>query len=326
MIFFEAVKFRDFSRNYLAENKPDDIRRLYEGFNTVNQTVREMNSEKEVQYLYLQKILEMIDVGILAYDLETGGILWMNEAFEKLLDVPHFKNIKFVRSRTPEIYQVLFETYHRQPATIDLKIRNENLKVIASHSIFKVDSSSCKLIVIHNIDDTVNKTESEAWKKLLSVMTHEIMNSIAPISSLANTLKSSVRRHIEDSQAALDLEDLDAGLGSIEKRSDGLMKFAKTYRSLNKVTSLSKETVLLKTLFQDLEQLMRSSENIGSNTLQFEVLDEKMEIEADTYLLEQVLINLILNAIEACQNEAEPQVLVKALQKPNGKKNDPGHR
>lgn len=318
--FFEAVKFRDFSRNYLAENKPDDIRRLYEGFNTVNQTVREMNSEKEVQYLYLQKILEMIDVGILAYDLETGGILWMNEAFEKLLDVPHFKNIKFVRSRTPEIYQVLFETYHREPATIDLKIRNENLKVIASHSIFKVDSSSCKLIVIHNIDDTVNKTESEAWKKLLSVMTHEIMNSIAPISSLANTLKSSVRRHIEDSQAALDLEDLDAGLGSIEKRSDGLMKFAKTYRSLNKVTSLSKETVLLKTLFQDLEQLMRSSENIGSNTLQFEVLDEKMEIEADTYLLEQVLINLILNAIEACQKEAEPQVLIKALQKPNGKK------
>jgi len=65
---------------------------------------------------------------------------------------------------------------------------------------------------------------------------------------------------------------------------------------------------------------MRSSENIGSNTLQFEVLDEKMEIEADTYLLEQVLINLILNAIEACQKEAQPQVLVKALQKPNGKK------
>ncbi|MGB7842445.1 MAG: ATP-binding protein, partial [Salinimicrobium sp.] len=181
--FFEAVKYRDFSRNYLAENKTKDIHRLYTGFNTVNQTVREMNSEKEVQYLYLQKILELIDIGILAYDIGTGNTLWVNEAFQNMMDFPHFKNIKFVKSRTPEIYQKLFENQYLQPITVDLKIRNENLKVLTSQSVFKVENNSCKLIVTHNIDDTVNKTESEAWKKLLSVMTHEIMNSIAPISS-----------------------------------------------------------------------------------------------------------------------------------------------
>ena len=318
--FFEAVKYRDFSRNYLAENKTEDIRRLFTGFNTINQTVREMNSEREVQYLYLQKILEMIDIGILAYYLESGETLWINEAFQQLMDVPRFKNIKFVNSRTPEIYQQLFDNYYLEPANLDLKIRNENMKVIASHSIFKVEERSCKLIVVHNIDDTINKTESEAWKKLLSVMTHEIMNSIAPISSLANTLKTSVRNTMDDSLHELDLEDLDAGLGSIEKRSDGLMKFAKTYRSLNKVTSLSKETILLKDLFHDIEQLMRSSNSLKKDTLRFVVADEKLEIEADSYLLEQVLINLILNAIEASQNEENPQVLVKAVQKANGRK------
>ena len=256
--FFEAVKYRDFSRNYLAENKTKDIHRLYTGFNTVNQTVREMNSEKEVQYLYLQKILEMIDIGILAYDIGTGNTLWVNEAFQNMMDFPHFKNIKFVKSRTPEIYQKLFKNQYLQPIAVDLKIRNENLKVLTSQSVFKVENNSCKLIVTHNIDDTVNKTESEAWKKLLSVMTHEIMNSIAPISSLANTLKSSVRKNIDDSLSKPDLEDLDAGLCSIEKRSEGLMKFAKTYRSLNKVTSLNKEIILLKELFNDIEQLMKT--------------------------------------------------------------------
>jgi nitrogen fixation/metabolism regulation signal transduction histidine kinase len=318
--FFEAVKYRDFSRNYLAENKTEDISRLYAGFNTVNQTVREMNSEREVQYLYLQKILEMIDIGILAYDVNSGETLWINEAFQQLMDVPEYKNIKFVRSRTPEIYQQLFEHYYLEPVNLDLKIRNENMKVIASHSIFKVEEKSCKLIVVHNIDDTINKTESEAWKKLLSVMTHEIMNSIAPISSLANTLKTSVRNTMDDSLQELDLEDLDAGLGSIEKRSDGLMKFAKTYRSLNKVTNLNRETILLKDLFHDIEQLMRSSNSLKKDTLCFEIADKKMEIEADSYLLEQVLINLILNAIEASQNEETPQVLIKAVQKANGRK------
>jgi len=316
--FFEAVKYRDFSRNYLAEDKTKDIHRLYTGFNTVNQTVREMNSEKEVQYLYLQKILEMIDVGILAYDTGSGNTLWVNEAFQNMMDFPQFKNIKFVKSRTPDIYQKLFKNQYLQPTAVDLKIRNENLKVLTSQSVFKVENNSCKLIVIHNIDDTVNKTESEAWKKLLSVMTHEIMNSIAPISSLANTLKSSVRKNIDDSLSELDLEDLDAGLSSIEKRSEGLMKFAKTYRSLNKVTSLNKEIILLKELFNDIEQLMKTK-TLNRNMLRFEVEDLKLEVEADSYLLEQILINLILNAVEACEEIDKPEILVKAVKKPNGK-------
>ena len=316
--FFEAVKYRDFSRNYLTENKSKDISRFYTGFNTVNQTVRDMNSEKEVQYLYLQKILEMIDVGILAYDVGSGEILWMNEAFQNMMDFPQFKNIKFVKSRTPDIYNKLFENDYLEPATIDLKIRNENVKVLSSHSIFRLEQNSCKLVVTHNIDDTVNKTESEAWKKLLSVMTHEIMNSIAPISSLAQTLKGAVKTAIEDPSFELDMEDLDAGLGSIEKRSEGLMKFARTYRSLNKVTRLNKENIKIRELFGDIEQLMRSN-TFEKNRIGFALKDSKLEVEADSYLLEQVLINLILNAVEACQEESEPQVLVKAFKKPNGK-------
>ena len=312
--FFEAVKYRDFSRNYLAENKSKDISRLYSGFNTVNQTVREMKSEKEMQYLYLQKILEMINVGILAYDIETGKTLWVNDAFQNMMDFPQFKSIKFVKSRNPEIYEKLFEKNYLEAVAVDLKIRNENLKVLTSHSIFRVEDHSCKLIVTHNIDDTVNKTESEAWKKLLSVMTHEIMNSIAPISSLANTLKDAVRNNIKNPLLEIDLGDLDAGLSSIEKRSDGLMKFAKTYRSLNKVTSLNKENILLKDLFSDIEQLMRNKTG-----LRFELEDPKLEVEADSYLLEQVLINLILNAIEASAKVATPEVLVKAVKKTNDK-------
>lgn len=317
--FFEAVKYRDFSRNYLEQNKSKDIRRLYKGFNTVNQVVREMNSEKEMQYLYLQKILEMVDIGILAYNMETGDTIWLNEAFQKTLDFPQFKNIKFVQLRAPETYEQLFENFYTSPATIDLKVHRENQKMLISNSIFKIDGEDCKLIVAHNIDETVNRTESEAWKKLLSVMTHEIMNSIAPISSLASTLHDHIHQHMENAENELELEDLEAGLNSIGKRSDGLMKFAKTYRSLNKVTSLSKETIRMEELFNDIRQLMQSSVDQSKAKVEFNSTDTKLEVEADSYLLEQVLINLILNALEASEIRENPRVKIFGGKKPDGR-------
>ncbi|WP_040506629.1 sensor histidine kinase [Gillisia limnaea] len=318
--FFESVKYKDFSRRYLAENKSKDIRRLYTGFNTVNEMVREINSEKETQYLYLQKILELIDIGILAYNIESGKVLWANESFQDTLDFPSFKNIRFVASRNPEVYQLLFETNYLKPTAVEIKVHKENSLVLLSNSIFKMENKSFKLIVLHNIEDTLNKTESEAWKKLLSVMTHEIMNSIAPISSLANTLKVQVQMHQENpGENQLDVEDLDAGLSSIEKRSEGLLKFAKTYRSLNKVTNLNLEQVFVKDLFSNIKHLMQPLITVKKAELSFHIQKEDLEVEIDSYLMEQVLINLILNAVEACEKVTHAKVRISAEKKLDGK-------
>lgn len=318
--FFESVKYKDFSRLYLEENKSKDIKRLYTGFNTVNRVVREINSEKETQYLYLQKILELIDIGILAYNIETGKVLWANESIQNTLDFPSFKNIRFVVSRNPEVYHLLFETDYLKPTAVEIKVHKENSKVLLSNSIFKMENKSYKLIVLHNIEDTLNKTESDAWKKLLSVMTHEIMNSIAPISSLANTLKFQVQRHQENPEEnQLEIEDLDAGLSSIENRSEGLLKFAKTYRSLNKVTNLNLEQVFLKDLFSNIKHLMQPLIAGKKAELSFHLQKEDLEVEIDTYLMEQVLINLILNAVEACEKITHAKVRISAEKKLDGK-------
>lgn len=316
--FFEAVKYRDFSRTYVEENKTKDIQRLYRGFNTVNEVVRKMNAEKEAQYLYLQKILEMVDVGLLAYEVNSGNVLWVNESFQDTLDFPSFKNLSFIRSRNPEVFELLFENFYSKPAAVELKVHEEKVKVLLSNSMFKIEDCSYKLVVLHNIEATLNQTESDAWKKLLSVMTHEIMNSIAPISSLASTLKSQVQAYQKDPAAvALEMEDLDAGLQSIEKRSEGLLKFAKTYRSLNKVTSLSPEKVPVLELFRNIEHLMKPVIIDRNVKLRFRMSKKDLEITADSYLLEQVLINLILNAIEACENTEQAAVDVIAEEKPD---------
>ena len=308
--FFEAVKYRDFSRWFSEKHGPRDIRVLHRGFNQVNSTFKAINKEREAQFLYLQKILEMVKVGIIAYNLENGDVLWVNDSLLHILDLPSFKNIRFVQKRRAKMYEELFETYYSNYQSVNLEMRDETLKVLISDTVFHLEEDSFKLIVLQNIEDTLNKSESEAWKKLLSVMTHEIMNSIAPITSLSETLQHEVQTKMDKSHYKLDLEDLNAGISSIMKRSDGLLKFAKTYRTLYKVSQINKSRIKVDELFKNISDLMQPSLNQKHLSLKFINNDPKLELNIDAHLIEQVLINLILNARDACENQPGSKITV----------------
>ena len=316
--FFEAVKYRDFSRWFPEDRGPKDIRFLYTGFNEINRTIKEINSKNQAQYVYLQKILEMVDIGIIAYNLESGDVLWSNDSFGEILDIPSFKNIRFVENRKPELFNTIFETYHREPNSISIALQNESIKILISDTVFQVEDDAFKLIVIQNIDDTLNKNESESWKKLLSVMTHEIMNSITPISSLADTLQRNLEVAIEKPEEShLELEDLNSGIKTIKNRSEGLLKFAKTYRSLSKVTNLNLQRVKVSELFNNIQLLMEPSIKAKNIDIEFNVTSSKLELDIDTHLIEQVLINLILNAVDACKDQDNAKIKILASQNPN---------
>lgn len=316
--FFEAVKYGDFSRWFPEANGPKDIRFLYKGFNEINRTIKEINSKNEAQHVYLQKILDMVDIGIIAYNLETGDVLWSNDSFGETLDVPSFKNIRFIENRKPELFTTIFETYHREPDSISIALQNESLKILISDTVFQVEEEAFKLIVIQNIENTLNKNESESWKKLLSVMTHEIMNSITPISSLADTLQKNLQLAIEQpNERQLALEDLNAGVKTIKNRSEGLLKFAKTYRSLSRVTHLNLQRTQISELFNNIQLLMEPSIKAKNIDVEFNVSPPKLALDIDSHLIEQVLINLILNAVDACKFQSDAKIKVLATQNPN---------
>ena len=317
--FFEAVKYRDFSRWFSEKHGPQDLRNLHKGFNSVNKTIKAINNERQAQFVYLQKILEMVDVGIIAYNLDSGAILWANESILSTLDLPAFKNIHFVEKRRPKLYEELFDTYRTEATSISITLKNEHLKVLISETVFQVEEDAFKLVVLQNIEDTLNQNESDAWKKLLSVMTHEIMNSIAPISSLAETLQQHIAASKTNQEPEIDLDDLHAGISSIKKRSEGLMKFAKTYRSLSKVTHLNLETVSVNELFTNINDLLQPTLVDQRVELSFGMDQPEMLLEIDSYLIEQVLINLILNAIDATKMVAQPKIYVNATQNAKGR-------
>ncbi len=311
--FVESIHYRDFSRNYNVKQAPVDLQSLREGFNEINSTFKVISKEKEAQYQYLQKVLELVDTGILSFGLESGDIIWMNESIKKILQVPYLKTIHSLDKRDHALYTQIVSLTPGESVISTIHREKSNLKVVLSSSVFKTDDVQFKLIAFQNVNEALEETEAKAWQKLLSVMTHEIMNSVAPISSLATTLQNRLKQFaIETPDPSGIAEDLALGIDTIRKRSEGLLKFTETYRNLNKITKANLAKVFISELFENLHRLMQptfTQKNIEAAILLKEPL---LSAELDADLVEQVLINLILNAIDAVKNKTDPKIVLSA--------------
>ncbi len=311
--FAEAAQYRDFSRHYAVQSAPTNVQVLRQGFNEINTTFKTINRERETQYHYLQKILELVGTGILSYELSTGEIGWVNESFKNLLNIPYLKNIESLERRNAEIFNEIIKIKSGGSRVITLVKDQQQVKLLLMASLLKSEDKVYKLVAFQNVSDAMDESESNAWSKLLNVMTHEIMNSVAPISSLADTLKNRLQRpDIANSAVGPDLEDLELGIDTIKRRSEGLLKFTESYRSLNKITKLEMQKVSVYDLFENLNTLMLPTLEKKNIELDIILRDLSLTIDVDINLLEQVLINLLVNAIEAVKDRPEPIITLSA--------------
>src|SRR5690349_16373429 len=232
--FVESIHYRDFSRYFDVKHAPVDIQPLRKGFNEINTTFKVISKEKETQFQYLQKILELIDTGILSYEEQSGAIVWMNESLKRMLQLPYLKTIHSLAKRDEDLYREILSLKPGEGRIATAHPERTSFKILLSATAFQTDGNIYKLIAFQNVNEALDETESKAWQKLLSVLTHEIMNSVAPISSLADTLKHRLQLSVSllnNDTGAVD--DLELGIETIKRRSEGLLKFAETYRSLN---------------------------------------------------------------------------------------------
>jgi nitrogen fixation/metabolism regulation signal transduction histidine kinase len=310
--FVEAIHYRDFSRYFDVKHAPADIQSLRKGFNEINSTFKVISKEKETQYQYLQKILELIDTGILSYEIESGEIVWMNESLKRMLQLPYLKTVHSLEKRDRVLFEEIFDLQPGESKIGTVHLEKSFFKVLLSATAFQTDGKRYKLIAFQNVTEALDETESKAWQKLLSVMTHEIMNSVAPISSLADTLKNRLQKTVDEPNDPGAVEDLEIGIETIKRRSEGLLKFAQTYRNLNKITKLSLKRLHVHELFANLHQLMQPTFEQKNIDLEIILRETDLSFEADPSLIEQVLINLIVNAIEAVKEQEHPRIVLSA--------------
>lgn len=304
--FLQSMHYRDFSRHFDAKKGDSEVRVLRKGFNEINATFKSITKEKEVQYQYLQKILELVNTGILSYKEIDGGIVWMNDSLRKTLDIPYLKTIHSLEKRNLALYQEITELKPGKSKVIPLGATN---KVLLTSTSFYTDGTHFKVLAIQNVNEALDENEVQSWQKLLRVLTHEIMNSVAPISSLADTLK----KRIKQPESPELIKDIEQGIDTIKKRSEGLIRFAETYRNLNKITSINKNQVLVRDLFENVSRLMQPT--LEQKEIQLDIIlkNPGLSIDADISLMEQVIINLVINAIEAVKNSNKPLITLSAV-------------
>lgn len=311
--FVESIHYRDFSRHFDVRHAPVELQPLRKGFNQINTTFKDISKEKETSYQYLQKILELVDTGILSYDFENGDVIWMNESLKKLLQLPYLKTIHSMAKRDQNLYNDVASLKPTESKIATVHLENRSFKILLSATAFQTDGKKFMLIAFQNINEALDETESKAWQKLLSVMTHEIMNSVAPISSLADTLKNRLAKsisQIEDNSGGL--HDLEIGIETIKRRSESLLKFAETYRNLNKITKPNVKKIFVRDLFENLYQLMEPTLDRKNIEMDIVLQDTALVLEADGSLIEQVLINLIVNAKEALKDKADARIVLSS--------------
>lgn len=314
--FFQSIKFSDFSQTFRDSEEGKSFAALRLAFNDVLDAFRKARYEKEEHYRYLQTIVQHVGIGLIAYQ-PNGDVELINTAAKRLLGVAQLKNINSLKPWSPVLVETLLRLKPKEKALVKVEDNNELLQLALYATEFKLRNYTFTLVSIQNIYSELEEKEIDAWQKLIRVLTHEIMNSITPISSLASTIndliKSSfeLRSLLKEGQEET-LTDICDAAHTIQKRSQGLLHFVDAYRNLTLIQKPNFQIFPIKELFNRLSQLIQT--NIKNKNIQFEVRIEpkSLELAADPELIEQALINLLLNALQAVDSQKGPVIQLVA--------------
>ncbi|MGO3655541.1 MAG: sensor histidine kinase, partial [Sphingobacterium sp.] len=300
----------DFTRRFVVKHEESIEGQLYCAFNQINEVYKNISIDQALQHQYLDKVINMLDTAIIFYRADTGKVIWLNDAFKSLFQVPHLGNISGMAKRHPELYQKTMQLQVGRHQIETAHSSKGKIKLLMQNSGFETRDGSFRVVVYQNINEAIDETETRAWHKLLRVLTHEIMNSIGPISSLAETLHD----RLEHGEGEQDIQDLKLGVFTIKRRSEGLLQFAKSYRLINKIDQPKRSAVLIVQLFENIYQLLEPTLIQKEIDVDIIIKNTRLILEADVNLLEQVIINLLLNAIEAVKESKEPYISLSALE------------
>lgn len=261
-------------------------------------------AEKEAHYQYLKTIVQHVGIGLITFN-GKGEIQIMNTVARKLLKVNHAESIEAFSALHPQFVDIFKKLRTGGRELIKLEQGGDLLQISIYAIELSLQGEEFKLISLQNIQSELEEKEMEAWQNLIRVLTHEIMNSVTPISSLATTVEDDLQKWLnneentDEKMSVSDLEDMHLAMQTIHKRSEGLIRFVSDFRNLTRIPTPKIQQTSVKKLFEQTHLLMKNEMNAHEVQMTCEVVPEDLVLTADPELIEQVMINLIKNAIQA---------------------------
>ena len=297
----DSIRHNDFTLSFSAKSQSAMEKKLVDDINEVIAQFRIKQSEKEEKHQYFETLLDIVDTSVLVAD-KQGSVMWMNRAGVQDLCGHAIHQLDELKVLNPD-FPILLDTL--QPGEVKvIRIYKKEVMQDMAVTVTEYSTMTADLLLINlkNIRSILEENEVEAWQKLVRVLTHEIMNSITPIISLSDTLcERAILQGMDEENLMLQ------GMKTIHRRSKGLMNFVENYRKLSRLSLPVLVPVKVGELLGDIKKLFSSSKV----RYIYKVEDENRKLMIDRSQIEQVLINLLKNASEACENSSDPEVVIE---------------
>jgi len=314
--FFNSIKHKDFSASFGQHNLGRSFDDLSEVLSEVVRAFRNVKIEKEAQLQLLQVIIDQLNVGIVAVK-SHHEIVFINKKAIDILEIPGLSNWNIDFPLINNIDKEINAMKSQGNKLLEIKIGDE-IKQLAFHvnkTVFLEEDLS--LMTFHDIRSEIEQKEIEAWYKLIRILTHEVMNSITPLSSLTETilmlLEEKNGKPKDTSEITNEhLDDIRKSLKTIQGRSEGILEFVDAYRRLTNIPHPEFEDVNLHELIVHVENLLKSDLERKNISFVTSIQKKSLFITADKHLMEQVFINLVSNSVYALEGQKEPIIEIKA--------------
>ncbi len=321
--FLESIRHSDFASSFSDKGMGKSFEDLNNEFNQIINEFKRYRAEKEEHFNYLQTVVQHVSIGIISFTRD-GKVDMINTAGKRIFKISNLRTIDELSKIKSDLPETLYKMKAGDNNLVKLFLAGEFLQLSIYATEFRMRGEEYVLITLQNIHAELEEKEIQSWQKLIRVLTHEIMNSITPISSLASTVQEMM---FVDPDADLKLKALDEddveGIGSalktIQSRSQGLLNFVEIYRNLTRIPKPNFRYFEVKDLFERAAELMKPKMDLINITCESKVVPNDIKITADPDLIDQVIINLLLNAIDAVKEVEKPFISIACYQNDSGR-------
>lgn len=307
--FFESIQYNDFTATSSSAHKGSSFGRLHDSLNMMSRKFQAIRAEKEANHQFLQTIVAHIDIGLLCYN-EQEEIILMNKSLQHLLRKSYLINLDGLKKVDEGLWQTIKSLKPGDRELVKLNVENRLMQIAVQCIAFNMQHSKLRLISFQNIQSELEQNELSAWQKLIRILTHEIMNSVAPITSLSSTMMDMLNKQsqVENKQ----MEQLRNAMQVIQRRGEGLLNFTETYRTLTRIPPPNFQELDAEQLFHNVAALFQVEIEQNQVKLIYDIPPQAIPFQGDPVLLEQVLVNLIKNALEALKDIPRASLILKA--------------
>jgi two-component system, NtrC family, nitrogen regulation sensor histidine kinase NtrY len=327
--FFSAVRNEDTSLFFPEEAGFANEKKLNRSLNELNDKLKNAKIKIDLQEKFYKNIMENIRTGIISF-YNNGVVEFVNPEIKRMFNLDHISHINKLKYIDPKLLELIEKIETGEQRHINIKAGHNLMSLSVYSQKITMQGREVKIVTLQDIKSELDSHEMDSWQKLIRILNHEIMNSVAPITSLSSTISGFYKSGKDETDpegiTRKIISDTVRGLSIIEQHGKGLMKFVESYRSITQLPKPEFTRVNIEEFFERITILINSYLDSEGKKRKFKpkittsIRPAGLTLMADDKLLAQVFINVVKNSVEAFDNNRKNnEITINAFKNPDGR-------